>query len=137
LQGQALFSLVILTILLVLVVLLILLVLIVLSVLLVLIVLFLLAAVFTALVDALPILGCGTILFPWAAASFLLGNTGQAIALILLYAVVLLVHSLLEPKLLARQADLSPLAALAGKQVRFDGCVAKEQMPEQVMGMLW
>ena len=31
----------------------------------------------------------------------------------------------------------APLAALAGKQVRFDGCVAKERMPEQVMGMLW
>jgi len=31
----------------------------------------------------------------------------------------------------------APLAALAGKRVRFEGCVAKERMPEQVMGMLW
>ena len=31
----------------------------------------------------------------------------------------------------------APLAALADKQVRFNGCVAKEQMPDQVMEMLW
>ena len=37
----------------------------------------LLAAVFTALVDALPVLGTGTVLFPWALGCFLMGNMEQ------------------------------------------------------------
>jgi len=69
----------------------------------------LLAAVFTALVDALPVLGTGTVLFPWALGCFLMGNMEQGLALLALYAVGLIVHTLLEPRLLAGQADLPPI----------------------------
>ena len=41
----------------------------------------LLAATFTALVDALPVLGVGTVLVPWALGCLLLGQPGQALAL--------------------------------------------------------
>ena len=79
----------------------------------------LLAAVFTALVDALPVLGTGTVLFPWAAGCFLLGDTGRGLALLVIYAVGVLVHSLLEPRLLAKQADLPPITALLAMYLGF------------------
>lgn len=79
----------------------------------------LLAAVFTALVDALPVLGTGTILFPWAAVCFLLGDTGRGLSLLVLYAVGLIVHTLLEPRLLAGQADLPPITALLAMYLGF------------------
>ncbi len=79
----------------------------------------LLAAAFTALVDALPVLGVGAVLIPWAILSLLLGNTGQALALLALYAVTSLTHSLVEPRLLAGQADLPPITALLAMYLGF------------------
>ncbi len=79
----------------------------------------LLAAVFTALVDALPVLGTGTVLFPWALGCFLMGNMEQGLALLVLYAVGLIVHTLLEPRLLAGQADLPPITALLAMYLGF------------------
>lgn len=79
----------------------------------------LLAAVFTALVDALPVLGTGTVLFPWALGCFLMGDTGRGLALLALYAVGLIAHTLLEPRLLAGQADLPPITALLAMYLGF------------------
>lgn len=79
----------------------------------------LLLATAIALVDALPVLGTGVVLFPWAGASLLLGQTERAIALVMLYAAVLLTHSLLEPRLLAGQADLPPITALLAMYLGF------------------
>lgn len=79
----------------------------------------LLAAVFIALVDALPVLGTGTVLIPWAILSLLGGNSGQALALAALYAATSLMHTLLEPRLLARQADLPAVAALLAMYLGF------------------
>lgn len=78
-----------------------------------------LAALLTALVDALPVLGTGMVLLPWAAGAFLLGNSSRALALVVLYAVVLLVHSLLEPRLLAGQAEMPPITALLAMYLGF------------------
>ena len=79
----------------------------------------LLAAAFTALVDALPVLGVGAVLIPWAILSLLLGSTGRGLALLALYAVTTLTHSLVEPKLLAGQADLPPISALLAMYLGF------------------
>lgn len=79
----------------------------------------LLAAVFTALVDALPVLGTGTVLVPWALGCLLLGNTGQGLSLLVLYAAGLIVHTLLEPRLLAGQVDLPPITALLAMYLGF------------------
>ena len=79
----------------------------------------LLAAVFTALVDALPVLGVGAVLIPWALLSLLLGAGDRALALLALYAVTTLTHSLVEPRLLAGQADLPPISALLAMYVGF------------------
>lgn len=79
----------------------------------------LLLAAVTALVDALPVFGTGTVLLPWAAACLLLGQAPRAVALAALYAVISAVHSFLEPKVMAAQAGLPPLAALAAMYAGF------------------
>lgn len=70
-----------------------------------------LAAV-TAVVDALPVLGCGTVLVPWAVVCLLQGNVFQGLGLLGIYAAVLLTRSALEPRLLGKQLGLDPLVTL-------------------------
>ena len=79
----------------------------------------LLLAAVTALVDALPVFGTGTVLLPWAAVCLLAGQAPRAVALAALYAVISAVRSLLEPKVMAAQAGLPPLAALAAMYAGF------------------
>lgn len=79
----------------------------------------LLMAVLTALVDALPILGAGTVLVPWGLFSLLTGAVPRGVGLLALYAVIAMVRSLLEPKLMAAQADLPPIATLAAMYVGY------------------
>ncbi|MGN0967686.1 MAG: sporulation integral membrane protein YtvI [Oscillospiraceae bacterium] len=79
----------------------------------------LLLAAGVALLDALPVFGTGTVLFPWAAAELLSGNFRRAAALLVLYAVIWLTRSLLEPKLVADRAGLHPLAALVSMYLGF------------------
>lgn len=73
----------------------------------------------TALLDALPVFGTGTILLPWALFCVLTANVERAIALCALYAVLWLTRSLLEPKLIADRAGLHPLAALFAMYLGF------------------
>lgn len=79
----------------------------------------LLLAAGTALLDALPVFGTGTVLLPWAAGELLGGNFRRAAALLALYVVIWLTRSLLEPKLVADRAGLHPLAALLAMYLGF------------------
>lgn len=72
----------------------------------------LLWALGTCVLDAFPVLGTGTVLLPWALICFLQADTARAIGLIGLYAVVSLLRSTLEPKLVGRQLGLDPLVTL-------------------------
>jgi sporulation integral membrane protein YtvI len=72
----------------------------------------LLLAVLIALIDALPVFGTGTVLIPWALLCFVVDDIPRGIALIALYAVILLVRSIMEPRIMAAQADLPPLVTL-------------------------
>lgn len=65
-----------------------------------------------ALVDALPVLGTGTVLLPWALVSILSGNTPRALGLLGCYATAALVRSVLEPRLVGSQLGLDPLVTL-------------------------
>ena len=69
-------------------------------------------AALTAAVDAVPLLGSGTVLLPWALFSFLSGAPVRAVGLLGIYATALLTRSSLEPRLLGRQLGLDPLVAL-------------------------
>lgn len=69
-------------------------------------------ALLVALVDAVPVLGTGTVLLPWALVSFLQGNRLQALGLVLTYGAALLLRTVLEPKLVGRNLGLDPLLTL-------------------------
>jgi len=65
-----------------------------------------------SIIDALPILGTGGVLIPWAIYNFITHDLRMGISLIILYGVVLVVRQLIEPKVLGQQIGLHPLATL-------------------------
>lgn len=69
-------------------------------------------AALVALVDAVPVLGTGTVLIPWALVSLLQGEHLRAIGLLCIYGVALFARTALEPRLLGRHLGLDPLATL-------------------------
>ena len=72
----------------------------------------LLWAIVISLVDALPVLGTGMVLVPWSLICFLQGDTLRAVGLLGIYAVAMLLRSVLEPRLVGKQLGLDPLITL-------------------------
>ncbi|QYR20392.1 sporulation integral membrane protein YtvI [Paenibacillus sp. sptzw28] len=64
------------------------------------------------LVDLLPYLGVGAAMIPWIAYTFIYGDLSLGIGLSVLYGVILVVRSMLEPKVLASSVGLAPLPTL-------------------------
>lgn len=79
----------------------------------------LLPAALIALIDALPVLGAGICLVPFAIYSFAAGDTYRAIGLLILYAVVMLVRSFTEPKLIGSQIGMRVLPTFAAMYIGF------------------
>lgn len=73
----------------------------------------LLLALATALIDALPVLGSGTVLLPWGLWEIFTGNAPLGVGLVLTYAGVTVVHQSIQAKLLGDQLGLHPLVMLA------------------------
>ena len=69
-------------------------------------------AFLVALVDALPMLGTGTVLIPWSLLRFLDGDPAMGVGLLALYGVALTTRSLLEPRLVGKHMGLDPLLTL-------------------------
>ncbi len=69
-------------------------------------------AVAVALVDAVPLLGTGTVLLPWALVSLLQHDHLRSVGLLCLYGVAVLTRTVLEPRLVGRQLGLDPLVTL-------------------------
>jgi len=65
-----------------------------------------------ALIDALPALGTGLVLIPWALFVYLQGNSFLGTGLLLLYGTTALLRTALEPRLLGKQIGLDPLLTL-------------------------
>lgn len=65
-----------------------------------------------ALVDAIPVLGTGTILLPWALVGLLQGNQVLALGLAGIYVTAMLSRSVLEPRLVGKQLGIDPLMTL-------------------------
>lgn len=65
-----------------------------------------------AIVDILPVLGVGTVLIPWILWQFVIGNLKLAIALTIVYVIILIIRQLIEPKLVSKQLGVHPLTAL-------------------------
>jgi len=73
----------------------------------------LILAIVISIVDALPILGTGTVLLPWAVFNLVTGNYTFAVCLVVLYLFVLAVRQLIEPKVVGTQIGIYPLLTLA------------------------
>lgn len=73
-----------------------------------------LIALATAIFDILPIAGSGGILVPWAIVSLILGNVGQAIGIIVIYAVITIIRQYIEPKIVGDSLGVNPIITLAG-----------------------
>lgn len=79
-------------------------------------------ALMTALVDALPVFGTGTVLLPWAAGSALLGDSGRALGLTAVWIGSNVLRNCLQAKLLGDQIGLSPIASLLAVYVGWRIC---------------
>lgn len=69
-------------------------------------------AILTAVVDAIPILGVGTILIPTSFVHLIMGNMYWAFGFLLLYIVILIVRQFLEPRIMGSKLGIHPLAML-------------------------
>lgn len=65
-----------------------------------------------AFLDMLPVFGTGTVLIPWAVIKVFSGNYPTAAGMILLYAVSLVTHQLIQPKLVGQSIGLDAFATL-------------------------
>ena len=73
-----------------------------------------LIAAIIAIVDILPILGSGTILIPWAVISLFTGRVALGIGLFVVYIIMSVLRQFIEPRLVAGQLGLPPIATLLG-----------------------
>ncbi len=72
----------------------------------------LLLAFLVSLVDAIPILGTGTILIPWAVISLLSKNSALGWGLLSLYGVCTLTRQIAEPKIIGNKLGIHPLISI-------------------------
>lgn len=63
--------------------------------------------------DILPVFGTGGIMIPWFLISFILGDIGMGVKLMLLYLTITVVRNIVEPKFVGAQLGIHPVATLA------------------------
>lgn len=74
----------------------------------------LIIAIAIAVFDILPVAGSGGILIPWAVISLVNGNFGQAVGLMVIYAVISVIRQYIEPKIVGNSLGVHPIVTLAG-----------------------
>ena len=79
----------------------------------------LLMALAIAFVDALPIVGSGTVMIPWAIISALNGDLKLGIAIIILFIIMSIVRQLLEPRLVSKHIGTHPIFTLIAMYTGF------------------
>ena len=78
-----------------------------------------LIALFIGFVDALPILGAGTIMLPWAIISAFNGDIKLAFSLIVLYIVIIVIRQLIEPRIVSNHIGIHPIFTLIAMYTGF------------------
>lgn len=79
----------------------------------------LLMALFIGFVDALPILGSGTVMVPWAAICAINGDFNLGIAIIVLLIIMSVARQVLEPKLVSKNIGVHPIFTLIAMYTGF------------------
>jgi sporulation integral membrane protein YtvI len=70
-------------------------------------------------VDALPILGSGTVMIPWAIFSGLDGDLKLGIAIIILWVIMSVVRQFIEPRIVSGQIGIHPIFTLIAMYTGF------------------
>ena len=79
----------------------------------------LLIALFIGFVDALPILGSGSVMIPWAILSGINGDINLGIAIIVLLVIMSVARQFLEPKLVSKNIGIHPIFTLIAMYTGF------------------
>lgn len=79
----------------------------------------LLMALFIGFVDALPILGSGTVMIPWAIISAINGDFNLGLAIIILLIIMSVARQILEPKLVSKNIGVHPIFTLIAMYTGF------------------
>ncbi len=79
----------------------------------------LLVALGIGFIDALPILGSGTVMVPWGIITGLNGDFNFAVAIIVLYLIVVISRQLIEPRIVSGQIGIHPLFTLIAMYAGF------------------
>ena len=79
----------------------------------------LLIALGIGFVDALPILGSGSVMVPWAVISSLNGDVRLGIAIIILWIIMSLIRQLLEPRIVSGKIGIHPIFTLIAMYTGF------------------
>ncbi len=76
-------------------------------------------ALAVAVFDALPIFGSGAVLIPWSLVSFITGDIGRGIGLLIIYLTVILMRQLVEPKIVSKNIGMHPLMTLIAMYIGY------------------
>jgi len=79
----------------------------------------LLMALFIGFVDALPILGSGTVMIPWAIVCAINGDINLGIAILVLLIIMSVARQILEPKLVSKNIGVHPIFTLIAMYTGF------------------
>ncbi|MDQ0206047.1 sporulation integral membrane protein YtvI [Alkalicoccobacillus murimartini] len=69
-------------------------------------------AIIVGLAELLPYLGTGTILIPWGIYLLISGDLSLAFGVLILYAIIVVIRQMIEPKILSSSLNLNPVAVL-------------------------
>ncbi len=82
----------------------------------------LLAAIGIGFVDAMPILGSGTVMIPWAIIASCKGNWSLGIAILILWLIMTVTRQIIEPKIVSGQIGIHPIFTLVAMYTGFKFC---------------
>lgn len=71
-----------------------------------------LLAFIIALLDALPLIGVGTVLVPWSIYQLIFGEVSLAVGLVILFVVHEIVRQFVEPKIIGKNLGIHPILSL-------------------------
>ena len=78
-----------------------------------------LIAILIMIVDALPILGSGTVMIPWGIFEIINGDNGLGFSILGLYIITLVIKQLLEPKIVSNKIGIHPIFTLLAMYTGF------------------
>ncbi|MDL2258602.1 sporulation integral membrane protein YtvI [Eubacteriales bacterium OttesenSCG-928-K08] len=76
-------------------------------------------AAITAILDAFPVLGTGTVLIPWALIKLIQGEFTYALGLGIVYVVITVIRNIIEPKIMSDQLEINPIVSLLSMYVGY------------------